>query len=104
MGVTYTEGARTVTTTDEEGNEVETTETYQIPHLVEDLAQVYESIRNAMGVEVTPNHQANADNIYNLIVYGTPAAIRAAGSPARMCRSSAWTDSVPPLEQAGSRW
>ncbi len=71
--VTYTEGTRTVTTTDEEGNEVETTETYQIPHLVEDLAQVYESIRNAMGVEVTPNHQANADNIYNLIVYGTPS-------------------------------
>ena len=36
--VAYTEGTRTVTTTDEEGNEVETTETYPIPHLVDDLS------------------------------------------------------------------
>ena len=70
--VTYTEGTRTVTTTDEEGNEVETTETYQIPHLIDDLPQIYERISDAMGVAVTPNHQANADNIYNLVVYGSP--------------------------------
>ena len=70
--VTYTEGIRTVIDTDQEGNEVEVEETYQIPHLIEDLSQVYERIRDAMGVEVTPSHQANADNIYNLIVYGSP--------------------------------
>ncbi len=71
--VAYTEGTRTVTTTDEEGNEVETTETYPIPHLVDDLSQIYENISDVMGVMVTPNHQANADSIYNLIVYGTPS-------------------------------
>ena len=56
--VTYTEGIRTVIDTDQEGNEVEVEETYQIPHLIEDLSQVYERIRDAMGVEVTPSHQA----------------------------------------------
>ena len=70
--VTYTEGTRTVTTVDEEGNEVEVEETYQIPHLVDDLAQVYERIGSTMGIAVTGNHQANADSIYNLIVYGSP--------------------------------
>ena len=57
---------------DEEGNEVEEVETYQIPHLVDDLAQVYERIGSTMGVEITADHQANADNIYNLVVYGSP--------------------------------
>lgn len=71
--VTYTEGTRTVTTTDGEGNEVETEETYLIPHLVEDLSQVYENIQTAMGVNVTPSHQANAGSVYNLIVYGSAA-------------------------------
>ena len=70
--VTYTGGTRMVTTTDEEGNEVEVEETYQIPHLVDDLAQVYERISSTMGIAVTGNHQANADNIYNLVVYGSP--------------------------------
>lgn len=70
--VIYTEGTRTITTVDEEDNEVEETEPYQILHLVDDLARVYERIGEAMGVTVTPNHQANADSIYNLIVYGSP--------------------------------
>ena len=70
--VTYTEGTRTVTTEDEEGNEVAEVETYQIPHLVDDLAQVYERIGSTMGVEITPDHRANVDNIYNLVVYGSP--------------------------------
>ena len=58
--VTYTEGTRTVIDTDEEGNEVEVEETYQIPHLVDDLAQVYERIGSTMGIGITGNHQANA--------------------------------------------
>ena len=70
--VTYTEETRTVTITDEEGNEAEVEETYPIPHLVDDLAQVYERIGSTMGIGITGNHQANADNIYNLIVYGSP--------------------------------
>ena len=61
--VTYTEGIRTV---------IDTEETYQIPHLVDDLSQIYERIGEATGVTATPSHQANADNIYNLIVYGSP--------------------------------
>ena len=65
--VTYTEGIRTVIDTDQEGNEVEVEETYQIPHL-KGPASLRKRIRDAIGVEVTPSHQANADNIYNLIV------------------------------------
>ena len=62
--VTYTEGTRTVIDTDEEGNEVEVEETYQIPHLVDDLAQIYERIGSTMGIGITGNHQANADSLY----------------------------------------
>ena len=58
--VTYTEGTRTVIGIDEEGNEVEVEETYQIPHLMNDLAQVYERIGSTMGIGITGNHQANA--------------------------------------------
>ena len=101
--MTYTEGIRTVIDTDQEGNEVEVEETYQIPHLIEDLSQVYERIRDAMGVEVTPSHQANADNIYNLIVYGSPADPAAAGFQERTCRLLGWTGSVLLSELAGSR-
>ena len=32
----------------------------------------YERIGEATGVTATPSHQANADNIYNLLVYGSP--------------------------------
>lgn len=71
--VDYEERTRTVTTTDEEGNEVETTETYMVAVPIEDLAEIYERISNAMGVEITADHQANADSIYNLILYGSPS-------------------------------
>ena len=71
--VDYEERTRTVTTTDEEGNEVETTETYMVAIPVEDLAEIYERIGDAMGVEITADHQANADSIYNLILYGSPS-------------------------------
>ena len=71
--VTYTEETRTVTITDEEGNEAEVEETYPIPHLVDDLAQVYERIGSTMGIGITEDHQANADNVYNLVVYGSAA-------------------------------
>ena len=73
--VTYTEETRTVTITDEEGNEAEVEETYPIPHLVDDLAQVYERIGSTMGIGITEDHQANADNVYNLVVYGSAAGV-----------------------------
>lgn len=69
----YEERTRTVTTTDEEGNEVETTETYMVAVPIEDLAEIYERISHAIGVEVTADHQANADSIYHLILYGSPS-------------------------------
>lgn len=71
--VDYEERTRTVTTTDEEGNEVETTETYMVAVPIEDLAEIYERISHAIGVEVTADHQANADSIYHLILYGSPS-------------------------------
>lgn len=65
--VDYEERTRTVTTTDEEGNEVETTETYMVAVPIEDLAEIYERISHAIGVEVTADHQANADGIYKTL-------------------------------------
>lgn len=40
---------------------------------IEDLAEIYERISHAIGVEVTADHQANADSIYHLILYGSPS-------------------------------
>ena len=114
--VDYEERTRTVTTTDEEGNEVETTETYMVAIPVEDLAEIYERISDAMGVEITADHQANADSIYNLILYGSPsggnsgwfpgapAEETAAGSLGLMSHSLGWMASALPSEQAGSPW
>ncbi len=102
--VTYTEGIRTVIDTDQEGNEVEVEETYQIPHLVDDLSQIYERIGEATGVTATPSHQANADNIYNLIVYGSAGGQRRLVP--RSGRAVYWGGraSAPPSGLAGSRW
>lgn len=102
--VDYEERTRTVTTTDEEGNEVETTETYMVAVPIEDLAEIYERISHAIGVEVTADHQANADSIYHLILYGSPAGKAAAGSLGLMSRSLGWMASALPSEQAGSPW
>ena len=102
--VDYEERTRTVTTTDEEGNEVETTETYMVAIPVEDLAEIYERISDAMGVEITADHQANADSIYNLIPTAVPAEETAAGSLGLMSHSLGWMASALPSEQAGSPW
>lgn len=102
--VDYEERTRTVTTTDEEGNEVETTETYMVAVPIEDLAEIYERISHAIGVEVTADHQANADSIYHLILMAAPAGKAAAGSLGLMSRSLGWMASALPSEQAGSPW
>lgn len=70
--VTYTEGTRTVTEINDTGQEVEVEEEYQIPHLVEDPAQIYRQIGQSVGVSLTAEQQVNADRVYNLIVYGGP--------------------------------
>lgn len=71
--VDYEERTRTVTTTDDDGSEVETEETYTAAIPLTDMAEVYERIDQAMGMEVTADQQANAESVYNLIVYGTPS-------------------------------
>lgn len=68
--VDYEERTRTATTTDDDGNEVETEETYTAAIPLTDMAEVYERIGQAMGMEVTADQQANAESVYNLIVYG----------------------------------
>ncbi len=71
--VDYEERTRTVTTTDEEGNDVEVEETYTVAIPVVDMNEVYARIEAAMGTTVTPENQSNADSIYNIVLYGTAA-------------------------------
>lgn len=71
--VDYEERTRTVIITDEDGNVTEATETYTVATPVEDLAEIYERISQGMGIEVTTDHQSNADSIYSLILYGSPS-------------------------------
>ena len=54
--VTYEERTRTVTTVDEDGNEVETQETYTVAVPISDL-QIYQNIGQLTGTEVTPEQQ-----------------------------------------------
>lgn len=68
--VTYEERTRTVTTTNEEGEEVEVEEAYTVAVPIEDLTTVYQNIETALGTTVTPEQQSNADSIYSLIRYG----------------------------------
>ena len=69
--VTYEERTRTVTATDEEGNEVETEESYTAAIPITDLETVWANIQTATGLTVTEEHRSNADSIYNLVRYGS---------------------------------
>ena len=68
--VTYEERTRTVTTVDEDGNEVDTQETYTVAVPIPDLQQVWQNLQRLTGTEVTPEQQANADSVYNIVMYG----------------------------------
>ena len=68
--VTYEERTRTVTVTNDDGEDEEQEETYDMGIPIEDLATVYQNIAAAMGIVVTDDQKANADSIYNLIRYG----------------------------------
>nr|WP_326184181.1 M23 family metallopeptidase [uncultured Oscillibacter sp.] len=68
--VIYEERTRTVTTENEDGTTAETEETYTVAVPIKDLAQVYQNISSAMGVEITTEQQGNADSVYSLIRYG----------------------------------
>lgn len=71
--VTYTEGIRTVIDTDEEGNEVEVTETVRVPHPIENLDEIYRQIGEVLHIEITEEHRSNADSVHNLVAYGSAA-------------------------------
>ena len=68
--VTYEERTRTVTTVDEDGNEVEVQETYTVALPISDLQQVWQNIQQLTGTEVMPEQRSNADSVYNIVKYG----------------------------------
>ena len=70
---------RTVTETDEEGNEIEVEQIYTVAIPVEDMATVYANISASLGVEITDEQKSNADNVYSLIKYGYPASAEGGG-------------------------
>ena len=63
---------RTVTETDEDGNEIEVEQIYTAAIPIEDMATVYANIAASLGVEITEEQKSNADNVYSLIKYGYP--------------------------------
>ena len=64
---------RTVTETDEEGNEIEVEQIYTAFIPIEDMETVYAKIAASIGAEITEEQKSNADNVYSLIKYGYPA-------------------------------
>ena len=66
----YEERTPTDTTDTGEDKEDEDVEPDTIAIPLEDMGKVYERIGQAMGIEVTAGQQANAESVYNLIVYG----------------------------------
>lgn len=69
--VTYEERTRTVTETDDIGNEVEREETYTVAVPITDTETVWSKIQTTLGVTVTEEQRSSADSIYNLIRYGS---------------------------------
>lgn len=68
--VKYETSTRTVTTTAEDGSEVQTEEDYEAAIAIEDLEQVYAKLKSSLGVEATGEQRSNADSIYDLIKNG----------------------------------
>ncbi len=64
---------RTVTETDEDGNEVEVEQIYNVYIPIEDMDTVYAHLTASLGVEITEERKTNADSVYSLIKYGCPA-------------------------------
>ena len=62
---------------DEDGNEVETQETYTVAVPISDLQEIYQNIGQLTGTEVTPEQQANADSVYNIVKYGVSTGTEA---------------------------
>ena len=69
--VDYEERTPTDAADAEEDNHAETTELETIAIPLKDMGEVYARIGQAMGIEITADQQANAESVYNLIVYGS---------------------------------
>ena len=98
--VTYEERTRTVTTVDGDGNEVEIEETYTVAVSISDFQQVWQNIRHLTGAEATPEQQANADSVYNVVKYGASTGTEG-WIPGTDVPSSGRTASAPPLGRLG---
>ena len=70
VGFAYDGDADRCIAVDENGNEVETQETYTVAVPISDLQEIYQNIGQLTGTEVTPEQQANADSVYNIVKYG----------------------------------
>lgn len=70
---------RTVTETDEDGNEIEVEQIYTVFIPIEDMETVYANIAASIGAEITEEQKSNADNVYSLIKYGYPATAGGGG-------------------------
>lgn len=64
--VDYETRTRTVTWTDDGGNEHEREEVCTVAVPVENLAEVYQKISAALSLEVSADQQANAESVYQL--------------------------------------
>ena len=69
--VTYEERTRTVTVTDDGGNEVEQEETYTVAVPITDLEAIWSNVSAETGLTISAEQKRNADSIYNLVRYGS---------------------------------
>lgn len=69
--VTYEERTRTVTGTDENGEEYEYEETYIVAVPIADLPTIYANVAAEIGRPITPEDQANITEIYLRVKYNT---------------------------------
>ena len=72
---------RTVTETDDGGNETEVEQTYTVYVPIADMDTVYANIADSLGIEITKEQKSNADSVYGLIKYGYPTAAGAVAFP-----------------------
>ena len=70
---------RTITETDEDGNEIEVEQTYTVAIPIEDMTTVYANIAASLGAATTEEQKSNADSVYSLIKYGYPGAAEGGG-------------------------
>lgn len=67
--VTYEERTRTVTDTDEDGNEIEVEEKYIVAVPIDDLPTIYRNVGDHAGRQLTSDDTANITEIYLRVIY-----------------------------------